>query len=484
MQPVSKPELYAVDTINGFQTDKLGDNIDGMFRNLTEHDRPLVIWFHGGLVTRSQGYLGAALGLEGNSSLNGFQGRGVEAVYYIYESGPLFEGVKAASFLLAESLIQSKIGHLESFLRPIVNTLNAEVVTGAFKLVEEVRNKLGGLLRQIRGDEAVRLRLRSLAFGESGALAMAVLEEARVGTDTTFADKYGTDVYLRAKVQAQMMSSLTPEDASRNAFDFSLNIDPATLMFEFGLKAAKVAIAVARRCQSRRDHGLQQTIIEEVVREYIQVGPETWRQIKAEVDCACSDDPRAGATNLIKGLRTYLAEHPDRPVYLVGHSTGSIYVARFAMKAKEMGVNTPFRIRLLAAAARIDQYNALTVDSANIEKVVNFGMGDDPTNPGSDREHKEFLFDIEQLKNTPIRHLYQGSLLYMVSGACEDDADQPLMGMQRFHQGKDSPGRPDLNFGFTLVNVWSDTDHGDYQTLCHHHGGFGADPATFHTLLN
>ena len=467
------PKLYAVDTMNGYQTEFYGDNIPGIFANLQNHNKPLVLWFHGGLVTRANGYAGAKTGIYGDQGkLKGFAAQDVEAIYYIYESGPLYEGVKAATVLLADDLIQSKISHLESFIRPLIHTGVADIVTHVFQGID-------GFLRRIRGDHVVRARLRGLSGGEGSAFAYyALLNPSAVSADDL----------LRARVHSQLMSALTPADASRNAFGFSVNIDFASLLIEFGYRAVQVAMRVAARIKNGRSHGLTQTIIEEIVREYLTIGPEVWNQIKEEVDRSFSGQDKAAGTLLVTGLRSYLAAHPDRPVYLVGHSTGAIYLARFVMKARELGLPTQFHLRLLAGAARMDLYNDL-FDNANdrVAEIVSFAMGDDPNDPSHNYEHQEYLFDVPPINKTPVKNLYQGSLLYMVSGALESDADQPLMGMQRYYvdaPGENAPpGDPGLKF--KVIQVYSDTVSvpGTRGTKSHHHGGFGDDPDTFDSVL-
>jgi hypothetical protein len=90
--------------------------------------------------------------------------------------------------------------------------------------------------------------------------------------------------------------------------------------------------------------------------------------------------------------------------------------------------------------------------------------------------------------------IYPHSLLYLVSGVCEDDSDAPLLGMNRYYSRTkpyelgsdaniDAVVAFDTNKG--AVPIWSPAPPppmDGHQTAAHCHGCFNADPATLESL--
>ncbi len=101
-------------------------------------------------------------------------------------------------------------------------------------------------------------------------------------------------------------------------------------------------------------------------------------------------------------------------------------------------------------------------------------------------EHKDALID-----NLP--GVYPSSLLYFVSGVLEDEADRPIVGMQRYYSGKppyDETQFPEINdcadyFAGSAnpVLMWADCNGAaGFNCTSHDHGNFDNDTPTLESV--
>ncbi|MFZ4508534.1 MAG: hypothetical protein ACOYON_12640 [Fimbriimonas sp.] len=454
---MSNPQSkYVIDTSDGLLTDAFGDNVEEIFSNLRP-EVPLVVFFHGALVDRP-------VGLKYADDLRQvFADRG-DHIAYVYDSDVMRELLKASAELLSRNLVAQILSKVSGAI--------GGALTPVFGM--EAQDPEEQLKAEIEQDGVIREELKAFVRNDRAAIAFSALEgEAPLSPEDS----------IRARVDASIAAALTPEDAPRNGLGFGIALDWRALLGQAALRAVAIYRAVRARQDAGRDHGLPQTVIEEVVRAFVLV-PQIWSTIKAEVGTSFSNKPKAAGTKLVAALVREQEQNPDRMIYLVGHSTGAIYVANTILAAKELGATGKFHVRLLAGAATMSLYARLFREAdALVGSIRTYGLGDEKW------EREERLFNIGQIPVPAIKNLYVGSLLYMVSGALEDVADQPLVGMERFFTLPEESLRPREKADVKLVRskikdrVWSKVESKPGSTA-EGHGGFPRDKATQEGLLD
>ena len=211
---------------------------------------------------------------------------------------------------------------------------------------------------------------------------------------------------------------------------------------------------VLDRFAQRRDHGVFPTIVEEILREFFigKVGKEVWDGIKKEAADTFGTSPACTGTAFLRGLRTYCDTNPNAHITLVGHSAGGIYICEFLQHAHAfLPQNVTFDVILLAPANSYKLFSdTLKTYQSRIQAVRIFAMSD----------------DLEQ-KDALIPGVYPLSLLYLVSGILEDEADTPILGMQRYFTDKPPYTLPEVQFTFSYLSkyqtshIWSLSSGGD-----------------------
>ncbi len=187
--------------------------------------------------------------------------------------------------------------------------------------------------------------------------------------------------------------------------------------------AGKILTAVLRRFARARDHGLYTTTVEEILRTLYFDAPAfvVWKTMKKDTADAFGADAKLfGGTAFLRGLEKWWK--PGRRVTLVGHSTGAVYIGHLLDKAEELELQPgmKFDVVFLAPACTFDfMAKRLPVFEKRVANVRMFALTDQ-----NERSYWE----------VPV--LYRGSLLYLVSGLCEDEVDIPILGMQRYHDTK------------------------------------------------
>ncbi|TYL71654.1 hypothetical protein [Bradyrhizobium cytisi] len=245
--------------------------------------------------------------------------------------------------------------------------------------------------------------------------------------------------------------------------------------------AVKAFMGALRRLNRGRGHGLYVTAVEEVAKAIFAAdvfGRFAWNAMKQDTKDAFQDgDERFGGTALLYELEQIWA-HGLRPrIVLVGHSAGAIFVCEMLKAAaKRLPADIKFEIILLAPACTFTLFDSmLTLAPDRIAAFRCFGMSD----------------EFEQ-KDAMLGNLYPRSLLYLVSGALEEAADEPLLGMQRFHSRK-SPFSDDEIPGIKRVIetigsrehtwIWSMSSIGaGFDCGAASHGGFDFEPNTLSSV--
>jgi len=252
---------------------------------------------------------------------------------------------------------------------------------------------------------------------------------------------------------------------------------------------------VADRRTEGRDHGDPNTVVEELLRQST-LGPlarNVWERMKIDTGEAFRPDPDhyVGAKMVQQLIRQFYERGKTPRITLLGHSTGAIYICKFLRAVDAAVRDQPYQDRVkfdvvfMAPAVRVDEF-AYTLYQVRdrIRAFRMFGMHDS-------LESREAL-----IKQAP--QVYTSSLLYFVSGVCENDDqdydDTPLLGMERFF----SDARPFTRELFPAIRevkeflnayphaaVFSDTpDDAPPGLRCaaHEHGGFPSEKDTLESV--
>jgi hypothetical protein len=241
------------------------------------------------------------------------------------------------------------------------------------------------------------------------------------------------------------------------------------------VKGAVATVArTLQRLRSGRDHGVYTTAVEELLREFYlaAAGRLVWREMKKDIAAAFGED--AGASGGTAILRELSARSGSAtPPVLVGHSAGAIYICNF----------------LSHADAALPP--GLQFDVAMLAPACDFGLMDETLARHGQRVRRLRIFAMKdelEKKDRLLSRVYCRSLLYLVSGLFEKEADWPLVGMERFHR----PGPPFGEGGFPEIErvcsavrskpdstVWSiASGSSGLESSATRHGAFDDDEVT------
>lgn len=493
-----------------------GTSRDEMSQAMSEYkkvcrEKPLALFFHGGLVDETKGLDGASKlygpylantppepqnGLTSDSWGNAYP------FFFIWESG------------LAETLEQSLPGITNNviFRRLLeitgpaaaraVKERGSQEVTAATMLrtptlsMQERPDKVDVLVTQDEIEELQReIENDPIINAEKRRIARAYLREpstaqAVAGDDATLV----SDAYLSSTIVASIVAEERLRDRM-GASQTGARWNP----LPFGalaLGGSSVLVRVARRYAQQRNHNFHNTVVEEIFRQFYisTIGSELWERMKRATEHAFAPgSDRVGTAMLAELIALYDGSDagPDIRVVLIGHSAGCIYISNFlaaadrALRGKPYSERIRFDVIFMAPAIRADLFaETLRLYRHRIGSFRAFTMHDD-------LEAAEILLQVEPPSapiNIILAQVYTSSLLYFISGCLEDrDDDTPLVGMERFLTGTGAfePGSmPAVDAVRTFLTedrtrlIYSDTSTSNPQPALgfrcgsHHHGGF------------
>ena len=399
----------------------------------------LCVFFHGGLVSQADGLNTAA------SLIKGYTDSGAYPFFFIWNSGLLTT--------------------IRELLQPHHD--NPAFVRAANHAVKYVSAKIAA---ELDTDRSLELHRKATRARKAGPLSLEELEQYAERFDRAWARHTGVQLSCSSGELDRFAKWLTSLEKSAPARRRLFRVKK--------WKGSKNPLArIIHRFNTGHAHGLYTTVIEELfiaaqVNEF--VGEKIWGEMKKFIDDSFAADSMAGGTAFLNHLCEIWRKTPGLRVTLIGHSAGAIYVQRFieALDARLPASSThQVEVVLLAAAMTFERMNA---GVASLRKRVSalrvFGLSD--KTEGSYWE---------------VPGVYNKSLLYIVSSLCESDpdADQPLVGMQRYWAGKPPYLAPDISAITTLIEpvraVWaptaSDAKPG-YQSHAKKHGCVPEDPDT------
>ena len=450
----------------------------------------LVVHVHGGLVDRAAGE-GIATRLDPR-----YRATGAIPLFPVWESG-LLETVRNNLGAVAK----------EALFRVLVDRLQDLVLR---KFGQDDGTRAAGSLPPI--DTSVHREQWRKALQENDASQLPAepapgpgLTELQELEERALEQELATDLEL-LQVTAEVANALRPaeevaaDQATRSAAA-PVRRSAATLMDPDALEElleedvtgtrsvvtawkvakaiAKVGARVLRRYLAGRDHGLHATIVEETLRAFYlgNIGGLLWKTMKGDTADHFGGDPQVhGGTAILEALAHRL-DAGDRPrVTLVGHSAGSVFLGHFlAASEARLGDRLSFDVALLAPAATFDL--AAATYARHRSRITGLRMFT--------------MTDANERADRLVPVLYPHSLLYFISGVLEPQADEPLLGMQRFFDSEAFPAVsfPTLAEGkamldtFPHAHVWSVAQQGaGRSSSAVSHGGFDDDPDTLESL--
>ena len=289
----------------------------------------------------------------------------------------------------------------------------------------------------------------------------------------------GPGVPVRGSTQTLMSSKILKEIAAAQDSEEEGQGRSVALAWTIAKHGAKIVAQVLRRYWHGRDHGLYTTVVEEVLRHlYLDnLGLLTWGLIKDDTKDAFGGDPSVhGGTAFVRHLAGWWRE--GREISLVGHSTGAIYIGHFLEEMdRVLPPEAKANVAFLAPACTFEFLGErLDLFERRVGHWRNFSLKD---------EIEAGYWEVPG---------YRGSLLYMVSGLAEGDAedgldqvDMPLVGMQRyFDQAETYDSRAVRRMRDYAHDkcVWSVIDGGTgRRSSARKHGDFDEDDQTMQSVV-
>lgn len=513
----------------GGRADTMPADVDTIVAALAaDPRRHLVLHFHGGLVSKEDGLAIAHKLLVDHPVYAPSPAEGGWPVFYVWESGA-WETIRNNLTELADEPVFRQL--LRKLVQYALEQLGGQDSGGIGRSVlpasrgvreVEVRKAFDDFWAQPRRDTIPYRQFEILASPAGARAADTALDE-----DEIRADLEGDTEFLQAlatlpDVPPATRSALAPAGARerRSAFaelasaEFSKSSQTRGLIeiVQVARFLVKVLRGVLGRRANGRDHGLYATCVEEAVRAFKIAGSGAnewgkalqWNRMKQDTVDAFGPDPDLHAgTALLARLGKALAGglQLDR-ITLIGHSTGAIYIANWlARSADFLPATLKQDVIFLAPAISFDLWaRTLRAHGQRIGGFRLFAMHDalerDDQVWGGDP-------DLDGGKDWR-RYVYPSSLLYLVSGILEsrrgadgqehDEADVPLVGMERFFTGAAVYNEA---AGFREVDevrawlatrnggaVWSRAEQQGDGLNCTSidHGAFDDDPATLASL--
>jgi hypothetical protein len=371
----------------------------------------IAIHFHGGLVDQEKA-LQAAERLAPE-----YAGSGATPIFVIWQSGLLETLKNNWKDVFSKEFFE---GILERVLQFLVGKIDQPpgARTGAIQLPHpnEVRDEIAkrdkgtepyGHLDPDNLDE-------NLSEAEKSQFEKAIQKDAGLEKSANDILKQADERQFEPELREQIREQRTAASVGARSVLF------ATIAAGVAVKALMGAL---RRFNRGRGHGLYPTAVEEVAKAIFAAdvfGRFSWNSMKQDAKDAFGEgDDLYGGSALLSEIERLAADGVRPRLVLVGHSAGSIFACEMLMAAakRKLPAAIKFEIVLLAPACTFALFDKmLTLAPDRIAGFRCFAMSD----------------ELEQ-KDEVLGKLYPRSLLYLVSGALEETADEPLLGMQRFH---------------------------------------------------
>jgi hypothetical protein len=353
----------------------------------------LAVFFHGGLVSRTDGKA------EAEQLIGGYRKAGTYPFFFIWNSD-ILTVLQGPLFPFADNLV----------IRRVVE--------------RHILFFCAALLQHLKFEDSHGRLLRAIADLARDALPPPLTALAALGrvVDSIWARRR-RDFALPPSPQSDKDIQAFEQDVARDVAAFGGMLNKRT-PFTPAL-GSDIVSRVWGRLRSGHDHGLYTTVIEEiaVAMRLHRFLARVWNRMKRDIDLAFqSDSAHYGGTAFLEELvRVWKT---DTRLTLIGHSAGTVYIDRM-LNAIDQKLPDAIKadIVFIAAALSFDRF-AATIDTTVFRRRV--------TN------YRLFALKEEcEAGYWEVPGVYDKSLLYLVSGLCEGDSeeDKPLVGMQRYWSG-------------------------------------------------
>jgi hypothetical protein len=480
-------DLHVIHSRNGRiggRADTNAQKVDAIVAALAADPRHhLVLHFHGGLVSKESGLAIAERFMGPDPVYSPSATEGGYPVFYVWESGAWETIRNNLTELAGEPVFKQLLRKLVQYALERLGGQEAgamgvgrSVLPGSFGSQESaVRQAFDAFWAQ-PGPDTIPFRRFDVLAQPAQARSVDASLDANEGPvqDEILADLQGDLEFQRAlatlpDLPAATRSAFAPAGAvqRRSAFseraarEFSKESHARGLveLYQVAKFLVKVLRAVLQRRGRGRDHGLYATCVEETVRAFKIAGSGLnewgqaleWNRMKQDTADAFGPDPQVHAgTALLSRLQDAMtAGMPLERITLVGHSTGAIYIAHWLARSRDfLPASLKQDVVFLAPAITYDLF-AQTVREHG-DRIGGFRMF--AMQDANEREDQVWGSDEELPGGQDWRrYVYPSSLLYLVSGILEsqvdangqphDQADVPLVGMQRYFTMRDTYNR-------------------------------------------
>jgi hypothetical protein len=383
--------LYHIDLVDGqfCPGGTTADDLTRAFNNFQTSNKlnnHLCVFFHGGLVSRSEG-LDTASRLIGD-----YTNECAYPFFFIWNSG------------LLDALNSGLLDALKREMQPYDNPLFAFIVNYTFRIVARK-------IKAALDNKRLRLPARGRSLKQLATLARAY--------DQAWGKRAGAQLGCSQRELDQFARFIAnAEKAPVRHRMFKRTRAPKNPI-------ARIIARILYRLNTGHDHGVYTTIIEEL---FIAAGlaavvrNRIWLQLVKSIDRSFESGSTAGGTAFVDHLCNSWTNNPTLRVTLIGHSMGAIYVQRMieALNARlPEGSTAQLEVILLAAAISFARMNlTLSVLRKRVSGLRVFALN-------------------SMAECYPEIPPYDKSLLYIVSSLCENDqnADKPLVGMKHYWDG-------------------------------------------------
>lgn len=450
----------------GGRADTTPADVDAIVAGLAvDPRRHLLLHFHGGLVSKEDG-LGIAESLTPVYSPSPAQG--AWPVFYVWESGA-WETIRNNLTELADEPVFKQV--LRKLVQYALERLGGQALAGVAAGRSVLPASVGARESEVRqafdafwskpSPDTIPLRGMDPLLGPAQARSVdGLLDEDEVIADLQSDAEFQQALATLPDLPPASRSAFAPAGATehRSAFsevaarEFSQSSHTRGLveLIQVARFLLQVVRAVMQRRAQGRDHGLYATCVEEAVRAFKVAGSGInewgkaleWNRMKQDAADAFGPDPdvHAGTALLARLGAALQAGMPPPRITLVGHSTGAIFIANWLARARDF-LPESLRVDVVYLAPAITHRlfaQTLRDHGSRIGNFRMFAMQD-----ALEREDQVWG-DGQDLpaKQDWRRFIYPSSLLYLVSGILESDvdasgqlhdqADVPLVGMQRY----------------------------------------------------
>ncbi len=401
------------------------EDVDAMFSGLSNQPRQhLALFFHGGLV-------GEGSGMKAAKRFTRFYKDAVHPYSIVWETGIVTSLASYVQHNMSKEIfkkLQNQV--IASILERlhILPGLNAKTLVKSKSNAAKVTLNTPGVKDQI-------------LVASKNQYAATSLAQIEVEVKSTDAIAAADDIYNFKETMAMAQEEEMMTASAIGGFPI-----PGKVAF----KAAIIAARCIFRFSRKRHHGVGTTIEEEILRQlsvsFVNLGKTAqgvWSEMKDQAEGMWKsnakkngDDQYAGRYLLDK-LAAYSKQHALR-IDLIGHSAGSIAICEL-LKAIEAEPDKyghiHFRnIVFLAPACKCDLFHKTIMRFPNrYDQFRMFGM-------------KQAVEETDNMIPPKLFHfVYAKSLLYFVSGLCEDGdpgfdedikGDTCILGLEQHTSGK------------------------------------------------